>query len=133
MAYSFSKLQIPILSFNFLAFIAILALALLFTYSITIVIASLAFIAVKSFGLFNIFFSIMDIARYPSTIYSYEMRFFISFLFPVAIASSFPALALIKGYALIDLLWMVLPVFGFLIFAWVMWKIAMKRYTSAGG
>jgi len=133
LGYSIAKLNIALFSVNFLEFLTIIGLALLFTYSLNVIVAALSFLVVKSFALFDLFFSVMDIARYPSTIYTYGMRFFVSFLIPVAVASTFPALALIKGYGLLDMLWIILPVLGFLIFALLLWGLAMKKYTSAGG
>ncbi len=132
-AYSMVKLSIPIISVNFLLFLLILALALVFTYSVIVIIASLSFLFIESFGLFNIFFQIMDIARYPSSIYSYGMRFFVAFLVPVTITATGPSIALIRGYSLIDLIWTVIPVIVFLLVSIGVWKAAMKKYASAGG
>ncbi|MBW3022723.1 ABC-2 family transporter protein [Candidatus Woesearchaeota archaeon] len=131
-AYSILKLGISILSLNFVFFIALLALALVFTYSIVVLIASFSFIFVKSFGLFNIFFQVMEIARYPATIYDYGMRFFISFLIPVSVAATFPALTLIGQYGL-NILYVAVSVFAFLALSLVLWNVAMKKYSSAGG
>lgn len=131
--YSMIKLSIPILSINFAVFLLTIILALIFTYSVLIIIASLSFLFVKSFGLFTIFFQLMDIARYPSTIYSYGMKFFVSFIIPVTVTASVPAIALIEGYSLVNLIWIMLPVIIFLFIAVAFWNTAMKKYSSAGG
>ena len=132
-AYSLIALNISIISFNFLLFIFVLLLALLFTYSLTVIIASVAFLFVKTFGLFNILFQIMDIARYPVSIYSYGMRFFISFLVPITVTATVPSLVLIEGYSFFQLLWTIIPVIGFFLVSMLLWKAAMKKYTSSGG
>ena len=113
LAWSFAKLGIGIISFNFLAYLFLVLSAILFTYSIMVLISSLSFIVVKSFALFDIFFNLIETGRYPATIYDYGMRFFVSFLFPIAIASTFPATALLKGYSLLTLLEITAPVFIF--------------------
>ena len=133
MIYTIIVLQINLISLNFIFFIAIIALALLFTYSFIVIIAALSFLFVKSFGIFNIFFQVMDMARYPASIYSYGMRFFVSFLIPVTVTATVPAIALIEGYSLNELLWTAFPVFLFFLVSMGIWTLAMRKYTSAGG
>ena len=133
LVWSFAKLGISIVSFNFVSYVFLVLLAILFTYSIMVLISSLSFVVVKSFALFDIFFNLIETGRYPATIYNYGFRFFVSFLFPIAIASTFPATALLKGYSLLGILTIALPVLAFFIVSVVFWSIAMKKYSSAGG
>ena len=75
----------------------------------------------------------MDIARYPASIYSYGMRFFVSFLIPVTVTATVPAVVLMEGYSPIQLVWTIIPIVVFLLIALALWNSAMKRYSSAGG
>ena len=131
--FGFVKLDLAVLSWNFLAFAVLILAAILFMYSLIVLISALAFIFVKSFGLFNIFFNILEMARYPSTIYGSSIRFMITFLFPVAIASTFPALAILEGFSLFGVVKAILPVIGFFLLSLFLWSAAMKKHSSAGG
>jgi len=133
LSWSFAKLGVHIISFNFLAYAFLVLVAMLFTYSIMVLISSLSFIVVKSFALFDIFFNLIETGRYPATIYNYGFRYFVSFFFPIAIASTFPATALLKGYSLLGVLELSAPVFIFFGISVLLWSFAMKKYSSAGG
>lgn len=126
------KLDITI-GINALYYLIIIFFALIFQYALMVIIASLAFIFIKSYALIDLFFKLSDLARYPLNIYNSELRFFMTFIFPIAIVSSFPANALLHGLSLINLIKIVLPVFGFLIITLFIWEYAMKKYTSSGG
>lgn len=126
------RLEIPF-SLNILFYLVIILCALVFFYALMIIIASLAFIFTKSFALLDLFFKMVDLARYPLNIYSTELRFFMTFIFPIAIVSSFPAEALLRGFSILRLVEIILPVIGFLIVTLFFWNYSLKKYTSSGG
>ncbi|MEA3430155.1 MAG: ABC-2 family transporter protein [Nanoarchaeota archaeon] len=117
---------------NFLFYLALLAVALLFEYSAHVLIASMAFIAVKSWALFDVLFRLKMFGRYPASIYNPGLQMFLTFIFPIAIAAFYPVEVLLKGMS-ISVLWAVLAVVGFSIVTRLFWAYAMKKYTSAGG
>jgi len=133
MVFSILKMGISLLSINTVVFLFMILLGMLFTYSVVVIIGALAFVFVKSFSLFTLFTSLMDMARYPSTIYEYGMKFFVSFVIPVSVASTMPALALITGLGFWEVVYVTLPVLGFFVFSLLFWGYAMKKYSSAGG
>ena len=87
-AWSLIKLDISIFSVNTVYYAMFLLLALLFLYSAMIIISALAFLVVRSFGLFELLFKFMDVARYPMNIYGFEMKLIFTFLIPLAVKAS---------------------------------------------
>ncbi|MDD5178100.1 MAG: ABC-2 family transporter protein [Candidatus Nanoarchaeia archaeon] len=132
-AWSFIKLNLSIISIGFLLYIFLIILAILFVYSFMILISALAFLFVDSWALFDLFFRFTDLARYPTSVYGAGVRFFITFIFPLAILGNYPAEALTKGISLGLILEIIIPVIIFFIISLFLWKWAMKKYTSAGG
>lgn len=130
--WAFLKLNIAV-SINLLIYIIIILIALIFMYSLMIIISSLAFIFIKSFALFELLFKLLDIGRYPMSIYGFEMRIIFTFLIPVAVVSFYPASALLGTLNTIRLFEIIIPVGIFLILSILMWNISIKKYTSAGG
>ena len=78
--WGFIKLDILIVSFNTLLYIFLILVAFIFLYAAFVLMSAMAFLFVKSFGLFDLFFKIIDVARYPLNIYEGGMRFIFTFL-----------------------------------------------------
>ncbi len=121
------------LSFSVLAFLYLIILAILFQYALAILVASVSFIVVRSYALFEIMFHFLTFARYPASVYSSSLRFFVTFLFPIAISAFYPAELILHVFDSSMLIYLSLSVFGFLAFAIIMWSLGMKKYTSSGG
>lgn len=112
------------------------ALVLLFCaawtlYSLWILVISAAFYVVKVDNLSFLFSSIFDAARWPASVFRGAWRFIFTFVIPLALMTTYPALALLGrldlrtgGGALIGSA--VLAVFS----RWV-WRRSITRYTSA--
>jgi len=111
--------------------LALLAAAALVLYSIWILVVSAAFFAVRIDNLSYLFSSVFDAARWPISVFSGALRFAFTFVFPLALMTSFPAMALLGrlgGGTLLGALT------GAVIFAGVAraaWLRAMAHYTSA--
>lgn len=131
--YSFIKLNLVLFSLNTILYIFLIVMGLIFLYAAFVLMSALAFLFVKSFGLFDLFFKIMDVARYPLNIYEGGMRFLFTFIIPIGIVSFYPASVLLKGLNIIILIEILVPIGLFLIFSMWMWNKAIKNYTSAGG
>jgi len=131
--WSFVKLNLNVFSFNFLVYLFLIVVGFLFVYSLMVLIASLSFLVVKSEALVSLFFRVIDLARYPVQIYGLGFRFFLTFLVPVAIISTYPASSLIFGISFKTILGILAPVLIFLLLSVYLWHRAMKKYTSAGG
>lgn len=127
------KTGVSVFSLNFLAYLYLLALAYIFLYCFMVLIASLGFLVIKSYALLDLFWRTADFARYPVDIYGPGLRLVLTFVFPMAIISFYPATTLLRGVNLLTMVKATVPIA--IIFALTMfaWSSAMKKYGSAGG
>ncbi len=113
------------------AALALLACATLVLYSLWILVISAAFYLVKIDNLSYLFSSIYDAARWPVDVFRGFLRFLFTFVVPLALLTSYPALALLGKLGA--------PVAGqalggsllFAVAARLVWTRAIRRYTSA--
>jgi ABC-2 type transport system permease protein len=111
--------------------LALLVLGIVILYSIWILVISAAFWVVKVDNLSYLFGSLFDAARWPITVFRGSLRFIFTFVFPIAVLTTYPSLALLgrlPGRT-------ALAAFaGGIVFAalarWV-WHRALALYTSA--
>lgn len=118
---------------NLVSFIFLIFLALLFIYSIDILITSMAFLVVKSYALLDIFREFTNIGKNPLTIYGATGSMVFTFIFPVGLAAFYPASAILGRIPTITIFYLAAIAFGFYCFVLLMWKLAIKKYSSAGG
>jgi len=114
-----------------LAGLVLLACAAVILYSIWILVISAAFYVVKVDNLSFLFSSIFDAARWPSTVFRGAWRFLFTFVVPLALMTTYPALALLGK---LDLATTALSVLGaalFGLFARQVWLRSIGHYTSA--
>lgn len=131
--WSMIKLNLTIFSVNFLVYIFLIVLGFLFVYALMVLIASLSFLVIKAEALISLFFRVVDLARYPVQIYGFGFRFFLTFLVPVAVMSTYPASSLVFGIGWKSIVSATIPVIVFLFISVYLWKKAMQKYSSAGG
>ena len=108
-----------------------LCLAIVILYSIWILVVSAAFWVVKVDNLSYLFGSLFDAGRWPIDIFKGALRFTFTFVFPLAVMTTFPASALLGRLGARTA---VLALAGGLAFAAVarrVWKSALGMYTSA--
>jgi ABC-2 type transport system permease protein len=108
-----------------------LALAILILYSIWILVVSAAFWVVKVDNLSYLFGSLFDAARWPITVFRGALRIIFTFVFPLAVMTTFPAMALLGKLSFTNA---ITALAGGVIFAAVarlVWKKALAMYTSA--
>ena len=116
---------------GFLLALVLLAAAVVLVYSIWIVVISAAFYVVRVDNLAYLFTSVFDAARWPVTVFKGALGLFFTFVIPLGLMTTYPAVALLGR-----LEWpMVLGSLGFtLLFAYGarrVWRHALSRYTSA--
>ncbi len=132
-AFSMFKLGISVLSFDFLAFIVLVIAGFLMQAAAMTLISAISFIVVNSDALVQLYFKISDFVRYPLNVYNFGIRFFLTFMFPLAISSFYPSIVLIQGATPKIMLTALIPIAVFLVASVLLWNRAMKSYTSAGG
>ncbi len=110
---------------------ALLGAAVLVLYSIAILVVSVAFIAVRVDNLLYLFQSIFDVARWPSTVFRGLLSVIFTFVVPLALMTTYPALALLGKLTAATAAG---ALFGSLLFASLaraIWLSSIRRYTSA--
>lgn len=129
--YAFHQLGRPPALLHVLLAGLLLGAAVLVLYSIAILVVSIAFIAVRVDNLLYLFQSVFDVARWPSSVFRGALSLLFTFVLPLALMTTYPALALlgkINGRTLVGAL------AGSLAFAAVaraIWIASIRRYTSA--
>jgi ABC-2 type transport system permease protein len=100
-------------------------------YSITVLVGSLAFFAVRLEGLPHVFNSVLDFARWPVTIFQGAVRVFFTWVLPLAVLTTYPAMALSGRLELLTALEAILFSMVLFFFARFAFSQAVGRYTSA--
>ncbi len=129
--YAFVKLGHPPHALQIAAGLALLALAVVILYSFWILVVSASFWVVKVDNLSYLFGSLFDAARWPITVFQGALRIVFTFVFPIALLTTYPAMALLGR---LDLQTAAAALLGGLIFAAVarqIWRRALGHYTSA--
>jgi ABC-2 type transport system permease protein len=130
-AYAFHRMgRVPSLGAVLSSFL-LLVCAILVLYSLWILVISAAFYVVKIDNLSYLFLSIFDAARWPVTVFKGAMRLFFTFVIPLALMTTYPALALLDR---LDARHAFEALGGALVFAaaarWL-WVRSIGHYTSA--
>lgn len=100
-------------------------------YSLWILTVSAAFYVVKVDNLSHLFSSIFDAARWPSSVFRGVLSFIFTFVIPIALMTTFPALALLDRLSLSTLALALGGAGLFALFSRLVWLRAIGRYTSA--
>jgi len=130
-AYAFAKLGRAPTAGEVLAAGAMLVGALLVLYSIAILVVSIAFFAVRVDNLLYLFQSVFDVARWPSTIFRGFLAVLFTYVLPLALMTTYPALALLGRLRVGTALGALAGTVAFAAFARVVWSLSIRKYTSA--
>lgn len=102
-------------------------------YSIWLVLLSLAFLVVKVDNLSHLFLALYDAARWPSTVFQGLLSFLFTFVIPLALMTTYPALAILDRIEPLQALLALGTAAVFLVMGRMVWLLSIRRYTSAGG
>jgi ABC-2 type transport system permease protein len=100
-------------------------------YSFWLILASLSFWFVRVENLLEIFRSMYEAGRWPVSLYPGWLRFGLTFIVPVAFATTIPAEALtgrLNGWTLAGAAGLAVLLF---IIARLVWKLGLRRYSGA--
>jgi ABC-2 type transport system permease protein len=111
----------------------ILTCAVAILYAIWIMVVSLAFKVVKIDNLSYLIASTFDAARWPSSVFRGALSLVFTFVIPLALMTTYPALALLDRLAPEQALTSLLLAAGFLIGSRAVWLRSVRSYTGAGG
>ncbi|MBI2375865.1 MAG: ABC-2 family transporter protein [Deltaproteobacteria bacterium] len=102
-------------------------------YSFWVLAVSLAFHVVKVDNLSYLIVSTFDAARWPSTVFRGLLSFLFTFVIPLALMTTYPALALLGRVDGTQVSISLAAAAGFLALSRFAWARSIGRYTSAGG
>lgn len=112
---------------------AVLGCALAILYALWILVVSLAFVVVKIDNLSYLIVSTFEAARWPSSVFRGALAFIFTFIVPLTIMTTFPALALLGRLTWLQLLTAVAVAAFLLVLSRFVWLRSVRSYTSAGG
>ena len=111
--------------------IVLCAVAIL--YAIWILVVSLAFKVVKIDNLSYLIISTFDAARWPSSVFRGALSFVFTFVVPLALMTTYPALALLGRLEMSQAVTSVVVAAAFLVGSRQVWLRSVRSYTGAGG
>jgi len=111
--------------------VLMLGTGLLILYSIWMLVLCSAFWLVRIDNLSFLFTSIFDAARWPINVFRGWVRWALTFVLPVAVMTTYPALAVLGRLTLQAGLTAVLVALGFFVVSRLGWKTALTHYSSA--
>jgi ABC-2 type transport system permease protein len=103
----------------------------LIIYSLWVFLIALTFWFIKFDNNVTILHALLDAGRYPVMVYPYWLQVIVTFIIPVAVATTVPVQALqgvLAGQQII--MYLLISVIS-LIFANVFWKFGIKKYSGA--
>jgi ABC-2 type transport system permease protein len=110
---------------------ALLVAAVMVLYSIAILVVSIAFIAVRVDNLLYLFQSVFDVARWPSSVFRGLLAVLFTYVLPLALMTTYPALALLGKLNARTAIGALAGAFLFACVARLIWSSSICRYTSA--
>jgi ABC-2 type transport system permease protein len=114
-----------------LACSAMLASSTAILYSLWLLVISLAFWFVRVDNLSHLFGAIFDAGRWPVSVFRGWVRFALTFVVPVGLMTTYPAMALLGTLETSSVIAALLLATGFLLVSRRVWKSALRRYSSA--
>lgn len=112
---------------------ALILCALAILYAIWILVVSLAFHVVKIDNLSYLIVSTFDAARWPSSVFRGAFSILFTFVVPLALMTTYPALALLGRITLVQVATSVGVAALFLVLSRYVWLRSVRSYTGAGG
>jgi len=106
-------------------------LALIILHAIYAICSALCFWIVEAQEIVYFLAHIVEGARYPQSIYSTTARFIFTFIFPIIVIANFPVLSLKGLISWQTIMLTTLTAIIFQIIAHLIWRIGVKRYSSA--
>lgn len=132
-AFALSRRGEPVAAGGVALALLLFAGAVAILYSLFVFVLSLAFYFVKVDNLSFLLSSIFDAARWPSTVFRGMLALFFTFVVPLALMTTYPALALFGRIDAARVGVAIGVAAAFLVLSRLAWRRAVRQYTSAGG
>ncbi len=132
-AYAFHRLGAPPRLGGIALAAGLLVVSTVLLYSMWILTVSAAFFVVRVDNLTFLFGSVFDAARWPSSVFRGIVAFVFTFVVPLSLMTTYPALALLGRLRPSTLVVALAVGAAFAALSRAVWVRALGRYTSAGG
>jgi ABC-2 type transport system permease protein len=131
--YALGRLAAPPTALQLATFAVAMLAAIAVVYALWVALMSLAFWFVKVENLSVIFDAVFSAARYPVSAYPGALRFVFVYLLPIAWTTTIPASALTGRLNPAGAVVAATVGAAALLVSRLLWKTALRHYTSAGG
>lgn len=112
------------------AFILMLLAGAVIIYSFWLMLATLSFWFVRVENILEIFRSMYEAGRWPISLYPGWLRFALTFVVPVAFATTVPAQALTGRLSVLTLLGAIVLAIILFVISRVFWRIGLRQYSG---
>ena len=130
--FSLVKLEIHPSFMQIIAYLAAVIFGIGIHYSIMFSLATISFWIVRAQGVIHGYYNLFNIARYPDVVFRGTFRAVFSYLIPVIIVANTPARVLMNLGNTSSLFLQLAIASGTVLFlSRLLWKIALRRYSSA--
>ncbi|OAB42262.1 ABC transporter permease [Paenibacillus glacialis] len=130
-AIGWSASEIPFTVLNVALFIAFMFIATILTYCIMIIPSLLSFWFVNTSAASEVSYSVWDANNMPYMIYNKWIQRIGTFFIPVFIITNFAPLVVLHKLTRVEIVWAILAPIVFFILIRVLWKQALKVYSSS--
>ena len=131
--YALAQTGRAISAWELIIFIVTFAVAIAVVYAIWVALMSLAFWFVAVENMAALFDALFEAARNPVSAYPGALRFLFVYLIPIAWTTTIPASALTGRLNPELAIWALAVGIAAIGASRLLWRVALKRYTSAGG
>lgn len=114
-----------------LQFFALLGCSLVISYSVRMWIGTLGFWLGRTGGGFVLFTSIWTMGKYPVDMYPPFIKWLLYTLVPVGVVAAIPTSVLFNGISVIQFVALLILTIGIYFFTSSLWKMGIRRYSSA--
>lgn len=118
--------------FPLFVYFILMALGFIFQYALTLIVSTITFYQPTPISLGRFFNSLIrGTARLPIDIFPNFLRWWLTFIIPLALIATLPVKFLTKGLSVFELLYFTGFTLLFLWFSTKVWYYGLKKYTSA--
>jgi ABC-2 type transport system permease protein len=131
MIYAFVQRGIPPTVPDLVLGVVLFGIGVLATYALWILCAAASFWVVRLDNLMYLLGAIFDTARWPVQVFPGVWRIIFTFVIPVAVMTTFPAMALLGRLDARSALATLVGSLALLVLSRLVWRTAIRSYTSA--
>lgn len=129
--YAISQIAAFITLLSVIFYLILLVNAIIFTYAFMLILATINFWTIQSYGLWKFAQGVIWTSRYPSDIYSGAWGIFFNFIFPIAFIATWPAKAFLGILSWQNIIYALVFTAVFFRLANKFWNYGVKHYSSA--